>query len=682
MREEMSQSMSGTDRKMKEMFIEESKENLATLEKHLTRIENDPDDADALLELYRMFHTFKGMAGTFNLAAFSNMFHKLETIIQDARDHKIKISKDLVGVLFKSLDVIEATLSDLEDNDNYNETRIEKFTSNISATNFQAEVVEEKEEQIRKSRMREIFEQYGIEDIGLGKLDNLDESFQYYEIIIKLEESVKLKTTRVLVIIKYLAGEDKLGTVIRTFPPIYDLIEGKFDREFRLFFQSKRSVRNIKDQVLKSDEIDDVTVQVIDPKNIKEQIDHFDTGTQAQKDIQDFKKESKITNVRVDISKLDELMEIIGELLINAKQVSQVANSLNAQDLKYQIQVIEKLMLMMQENILQMQLVPVNTVFRRYPRMVRSLSIQENKEIKLTLKGIDLLVDRKILDEINEALVHLLRNCVSHGIETPRDRLQKDKPQTGNVILAARQEKNMLALDVIDDGKGIDVTKIQQTALERGVITLEQANNFNQDDAIRVIFQPGFSTLSASEVTEVSGRGIGLNIVKDAVEKLGGQVQVNSVFGQGTTFTLLLPLSMSIIKALLVRVGTERFSIPLDDVQYISCINKNEIKDVNNMKFVEFRGNNLPLYDLSHIFNIETGDKRTLIERDFVNIAFIERGQRRFALAVEEFLEQTEIVVKKVEELTRHIQGVSGATILADGGVSLILDPFTIVQLS
>ena len=670
--------MSGQDKKMKEMFIEEGKDNLQTLEKQFSKLEEDPEDEEALLEIFRVFHTFKGISGTYGLAGLSNLFHKLEAMIQDARDHKIKVTKALIDALFQSLDIIENALNDIDEKNTYEEEKVKAFIIIIGNLNQEGSGNDAEDAQ-RKARMREIFQEYGIEDVGIGAIDFSDESQKYYRIGIEITEDVKLKATRVLVIIKYLTGGEGVGRVIRTFPPILDLIEGKFELDFTLIFQSEKARDEIIDRINLSDEIGDINIEEISVQDAQNQIETFDTNLQVQNDLQEFRKTAKITNVRVDVVKLDELMEIIGELLINLKQIGTTGTGSGGVDYRYQIQTIEKLMLIMQENILQMQLVPVNTIFRRFPRMVRSLSLQQNKEVKLTLKGTDLLVDRKILDEINEALVHLIRNAVSHGIEGSRERLLKNKSEVGNIILAARREKNMLAIDVIDDGKGIDPEQIKEKALEKGFITLDAANSFTQAEAYRVMFNAGFSTLSAAEVTEVSGRGIGLNTVKEKVEELSGIVTVNSTIDVGTTFTLIVPLSMSIIKALLVRVGPERFSIPLDDVQYISCINRSEIQDISGVKYISFQGAQIPLYDLSLLFNIETNRKHKLIEQDQVNVIFIERGNRKFCVAVEEFLEQTEIVVKKMEQITRGAKGISGATILSDGTVSLILDPFTLV---
>ncbi len=673
--------MSIQDKKTKEMFIDESKELLQSLEQPFSKFEEDPEESESVLEIYRIFHTFKGMAGTVGLTALSTMMHKLENMIQGVRDHKVKVTKDTINTLFQSLDIIETVIADIEEHDTYDEKKVQKFTDNIKVTNATGiDVEEDKDEILRKARIQEIFEQYGLEEINSSQIKFDDKSQKYFIITIKLVEDVKLKSTRVLVIIKNLiGGEDPIGRIIQSSPPIVDLVEGNFNLEFSLLFQSGNSSTKIKDRINLSDEIASVKLNEITSEDAKKQVEQYESQAQMQKDLQEFRQSTKITNIRVDVNKLDELMEVIGELLINTKRLQGATSTSETADTKNQLQAIQNLVLILQDDILQMQLIPVNTIFRRFPRMVRSLSLQENKNVKLRITGAEMLVDRKILDEINEALVHLLRNAVSHGIETPQERVKKNKAEVANIILTARREKNMLAIDIIDDGKGIDPEKIKQTAIEKGMLRKEEVGNFSNEDAYRIMFTPGFSTMNPNEVSEVSGRGLGLNIVREKVEKLGGIVNITSMVGFGTTFTLLLPLSMSIIKALLVSVGSEKFSIPLDDVQYIYLLNRSEIQDVNGMKFMNVQGTNIPLYDLSQIFSIETSNKQRLLDQPVVNIALIERGNRKFGLAVEQFLEQTEIVVKKVGELTKHIKGVSGATILADGAVSLILDPFTIV---
>ncbi len=659
------------------MFIDEGKELLQTLEQQFSRLEEDPEETDAILEIYRIFHTFKGMAGTVGLTSLSTLFHKLEGLIQDIRDNRVKVTKGTANFLFQSLDLIESALSEYEEKDAYDEGRVQKFMENINTTNSG----DDQEENLRKARIREIFEQYGLEEIDSNQIQFDQKGQKYYEIIIRLVEDVKLKTTRVLVIIKNLIGnEDPIGKIILSTPSIVDLVEGKFNVEFTLLFQSQNSASKIRDRINLSDEISDVKINEIRVEDAKKLVKLSEEQAQMENDILEFKKSTKITNIRVDVNKLDELMEVIGELLINTKRLQNATTISQNAETKNQIHAIQNLVLILQDDILQMQLIPVNTIFRRFPRMVRSLSLQENKEIKLSITGAEMLVDRKILEEVNEALVHLIRNAIGHGIEGTQDRVKRNKPQVGNITLTARREKNMLAIDVIDDGQGIDPEKIKQIAVNKGLLSDSEARNFTPEDAYRIVFTPGFSTMSANEVSETSGRGIGLNIVKERVERLGGIVNITSRVGSGTTFTLLLPLSMSIIKALLVRVGSEKFSIPLDDVQYIYNFNQSELHNVNGMKFMNIQGSNIPVYDLGQIFNIQTPDKPRLLDQQFVNVALIERGNRKFGLAVEEFLEQTEIVVKKVEELTKHVKGVSGATILANGAVSLILDPFTIVS--
>ncbi len=670
------------DKKIKEMFFDEGKELLQTLEQQFSRLEDDPEETETILEIYRIFHTFKGMAGTIGLTTLSSLFHKLESIIQDVRDKRVKVTKGTVNLLFQSLDLIESALSEYDEKDVYDEEKVQKFLENINSTNAASTNSEDdQDESLRKARIREIFQQYGLEEIDSNQIQFDEKGQKYYEIAIKLVEDVKLKTTRVLVIIKNLIGnEDPIGKIILSAPSIVDLVEGKFNVEFTLLFQSQNLASKIKDRINLSDEIADVKVNEIRVEDAKKQVKSSEEQAQMQKDLLEFKKPTKITNIRVDVNKLDELMEVIGELLINTKRLQSATASSQDTETKNQMQAIQNLVLILQDDILQMQLIPVNIIFRRFPRMVRSLSLQESKEIKLSITGAEMLVDRKILDEINEALVHLIRNAVSHGIEHAQERVKRNKPKVGNIILTARREKNMLAIDVIDDGEGIDPEKIKQIAVGKGFLSEEEARNFTPEDAYRIVFTPGFSTMAVNEVSETSGRGIGLNIVRERVERLGGIVNITSKLGSGTTFTLLLPLSMSIIKALLVRVGSEKFSIPLDDVQYIYNFNQSELYNVNGMKFMNIQGSKIPVYDLGQIFNIQTPDKPRLLDQQFVNVALIERGNRKFGLAVEEFLEQTEIVVKKVEELTRHVKGVSGATILANGAVSLILDPFTIVS--
>lgn len=661
------------------MFVEEGQEQLLALEKALTQLEREPEDTAAITEIFRIYHTLKGMAGMLGLTDLEKMFHRSETLLQEVKDERISVSKVLLDFLFRGLDVTEQVMHELEEKSDVPAELIQKYLKKLITFDFSAgKPLEDEEEELKKARMREIFEEYGIEVMAADEIDFSDETKKYFLIHVDISQEVKLKTTRVLVIIKYLAGEDAIGNIIRTFPPISDLISGNFELDFELIYQSEHAAKDIKDRILLSDEIESVDVKEIDAEKARARLEQASERAQIKQDIQEFQKLGRIKNIRVDVSKLDEIMEIIGELLINTKQVDEFVSAHNIVDLKDQIQVIQKLMLMMQENIVQMQLVPVSSIFRRYPRMIRSLARQENKDVKLVIKGAEMLIDRKILDEINEALIHLIRNAVSHGIEPMAARPSLGKPKKGRLVLHAYQEKNMLVIEVSDDGRGINVESVKDIALEHGLITEREAETFSEDDAFNLIFEPGFST-RGDEVSEVSGRGIGLNIVREKAERLGGLVNLSSTEGDGTTFTLMLPLSMSIIKALLVRVGQEIFSIPLDDVAYISMVNRSDVQEISGTRLISFNEKKYPVYDLSQLFNIELDRPGRLIDDQNLNVCFIEKGNRRFCLVIEEFMEQTEIVVKKIEQLQKNVRGISGATILNDGTVSLILDPFTIV---
>lgn len=372
--------------------------------------------------------------------------------------------------------------------------------------------------------------------------------------------------------------------------------------------------------------------------------------------------------VRVDIGRLDKLMNLVGELVIGRARIERLAMEAKIKAFDEPLSQLGRISGEIQELVTKLRMVPVSFVFDRFPRIVRDLSKNMGKEIDLVIEGKETELDRTVIDEIGDPMVHLIRNAVDHGVETPEERKKAQKSRQGTVFIAAYQEGNGVIIEVRDDGKGIDTTVVRKKAVERGMLTPEEAAALTEEEAIRLVFLPGFST--AKEVTDVSGRGVGMDAVKNKVESLGGQFQVESAVGKGTRVLIRLPLTLAIVLALLIRVGEETYAISLENVEETLLVQKDEIKYVHGTPVTNVRGEILSLKKLSTILR---GENKNDDAQEYP-VVVVKLGRNRVGFIVDELVGQQEIVIKPLGKLLSKVRGMAGATILGDGNVALILD--------
>ena len=377
-------------------------------------------------------------------------------------------------------------------------------------------------------------------------------------------------------------------------------------------------------------------------------------------------------SIRISIENLENLMNLVGELVINKSRLVQIGRTYDLHDLNDALGQIDRLTTELQDEVLKMRMVPTRYIFNRFPRMVRDLAMAEGKEVDFIVVGWDIELDRTVLDEISEPLVHLLRNAIDHGIEKPEDREKTGKGKVGTIKLIAVREKNYVTISVEDDGKGVDPEVIKRKAVEKGLMDAKKAQTLTQEECVALLFMPGFST--AQKVTAVSGRGVGMDIVKTKTESLGGRAEMFSEKGKGARTVLTLPLTMAIIRALLIRVGQETYAVPISMVLETSRFKRSKLKTVHGKEVIILRDEVVPLIKLAEIFNIE----KALDEED-LTVVFVEKGDKKLGLVVDYLIGQQEIVIKPLGKVFQNIRGVAGATILGDGRVALILDVATLV---
>lgn len=527
---------------------------------------------------------------------------------------------------------------------------------------------------------------------------SLQEGHQVLYIDVAIRKDCQLKAVRAYMVFDLL---ERSGEVVKSFPSVQDIEQEKFDYGFSLYYITQKGADEMKSMIMNVSEIDNVTAVALDQESLAQMALEAAATAEAPAPVQTAPAAAPETSpaapaareesaakaaptrtgsapsrtIRVDIERLDVLMNLFSELLIDRVRLEQLASEVQNSDLTETVEHMGRVSGDLQNIVMKLRMVPVDTVFNRFPRMVRDLAKSLDKKIDLIVTGAETELDRTVIDEIGDPLVHLLRNAVDHGVESIQDRVATGKPETGTVNLRAFHSGNHVFIEIEDDGAGIKPEKILQSAIKKGIITQEQASGYSDDEAIQLLFAPGFST--AEVISDVSGRGVGLDVVKSKITSLGGNVVVYSTPGKGTNFSVQLPLTLSIIAAMLVKIGPEKYAIPLSSIVETGIVKQTQIRTIHGSKMIEFRNSHIPLLSLSRFYSIPDFDESTEEETEII---VIRKGERMAALAVQDFIGQNEIVIKNLGKYLPEVQGISGATILGDGQVALIIDPNAFIK--
>ena len=695
-----------------EIFIDETKEHLENLNNQLLILEKEPENKDTIDEIFRAAHSLKGMAGTMGYKRMQRLTHDMENVFMEVREGRMKVNPNLVDIVFQCLDALEEYLSCImetsDEGTNENEPIIARLKDVLvkegNKTNEPAEA-----KQGQKETEKEKTENAGYHDVVLTDFERhaaneaVKMGMRYYGVTVKIEESCILKSARAFLVFKNI---EPLGEVIRSEPSAQDIEDEKFENEFSLFIISRDSLEKILEAVGNISEIKSVEGEELPAPEYTEEAKTTEAEVEnIEKPVQEVVKEEPVVaakkpvapttgtgqtpaqhqqssgkpvvnrSVRVDIEKLDVLMNLVSEL-ITAKNgivsVSESEKSETAQSIREQVEYLESITTNLHESVMKVRMVPIESVVSRFPRMIRDLSKKLNKKMELYMSGEDTELDRTVIDEIGDPLMHILRNSADHGLESAEIRKERGKPEVGSIFLDAYQDGNNVVIEVRDDGNGIDIEQVRRKALEKGTITPEQANNMDDKAFLDLLFRPSFST--SEKVTEVSGRGVGLDVVKTKIEGLGGDIEVKTELTVGTTFVIRLPLTLAIIQALMVILGDEKYAIPLNTIQTIEDISVGDIKYIRGKEVISFRENVIPLIRLSDVLDIEQTEK---VENLIVVI--IQKGDKKAGLVVDELIGQQEIVIKTLGKYLNNNKLLSGATILGDGEVALILDVNTLL---
>ena len=701
-----------------EIFIDETQEHLQDLSQHLMILEEEPENADTINEIFRAAHSLKGMAGTMGYKRMQHLTHIMENVFSEIRNGKMNVTSDLVDILFDCLDALQAYLDNIQqtadEGTEDNEPIIARLNAFLESEGKPEEkpapapaVAEEAKAAQNSAPIDMKFEEFEVNAIK----EALAKKFHVYKIDVKIDESCILKAARAFLVFKAI---EELGEIVKSNPSVQDIEDEKFEFEFCIIMFSQEELEKVTKAVENVSEIKEVKAveiteapQVASTEAAKEEKEPEEETKQKSKAETETTAPAKANasaaatpakakttapgktmpgkpvvsrSVRVDIEKLDVLMNLVSELIIAKNglvSASSSSDGAKSQGFNEEIEYLERVTTNLHESVMKVRMMPIETVTQKYPKMIRDLSKKLNKQMKLYITGEDTELDRTVIDEIGDPLMHLLRNSADHGLENAELRVERGKDPVGNIYLNAFQDGNSVIIEVRDDGNGIDIEKVRNKALEKGTITQEQAEVMTDKDIVDLLFRPSFST--SEKVTDVSGRGVGLDVVKTKIESLGGDIDVKTALGEGSCFSIRLPLTLAIIQALMVELGEEKYAIPLETIQTIEDISVNDIKYVQSKEVINLRGSVIPIVRLDTILEIEPVQKED-DDDDNLTVVIINKGDKQAGLVVDRLIGQQEIVIKSLGKyINNNSKIISGATILGDGEVALILDVNTLV---
>ncbi len=683
-----------------EIFLDETKEHLQNLNTQILDLEQEPDNMDTINEIFRAAHSLKGMAGTMGYKRMQALTHDMENVFSEVRNGTIKIQSDMIDTLFKCLDALEEYLANIQQttdegtNDNADLIAILNGILNGEKGGEAAptkETPKAKAVEAVDNSDKEKWRQIKINDTERMLVEKAyQENLKVYGITVYVDEACVLKAARAFLVFKAL---EKLGEIIVSEPTAQDIEDEKFDLTFSLIFISGNTRDEVVAAVKSVSEIAEVFCaefelpqQSQEVKATTKQETAVKEATPAAAQTAVAKTEVKkaaskpVVNrtVRVDLEKLDGLMNLVSELIIAKNSLVSAAtaaqsNGENYSNVNEQIEYLESVTTNLHESVMKVRMVSIESVVAKFPRMIRDLSKKLGKKMELYMTGEDTELDRTVVDEIGDPLMHMLRNSADHGLEPNDVRIANGKPEVGSIFLDAYQDGNNVVIEVRDDGAGINTEAVKKKAIERGTITAEQAEGMSEKEIVDLLFLPSFST--AKSVTDVSGRGVGLDVVKSKIEALSGEVEVKTKYGEGSTFTIRLPLTLAIIQALMVVIGNEKYAISLGSIQTIEDISPDDIKLVQNKEVIHIRGTVIPIIRLNKILDIES----TKDEKSSMTVIIVKKGDKQAGLVVDELIGQQEIVIKSMGKFIKVPKIISGATILGNGEVALILDANTLI---
>lgn len=659
------------------IFIDESKENLQFLSDKLLELEQEPDNFEILNEIFRAAHTLKGMAKTMGFNGMSDLTHNLENLLELLRSGQKKANEKVVNLLFQGLDKLEVLVGTIID------TGEEKECPGVNELVKELEKIlkgedDQDDEQEQASGEGLDFSSYE----ALVLQEALEKGLKPVEFSVFIENDCVLPGARCYMVSNALEGEGEIFKILPSVEEVENnvfLTSDKYKHLVKFYVVTENEPEEIKKKILAISEI--VKVEIKHLKELPQEVATEETEQPKQKGEEvkaaASKQQAKVSSqtIRVNSERLDSLVNLVGELVINKTRISQLSSEIGNSDLSEVTTSVETITGEIQEIVMKLRMVPIEQVFSRFPRLVRDISKNMDKDVNFVIKGQEIEIDRAIVDEIADPLVHLIRNAMDHGLETKEERIKAGKKVKGTLQLIALNECDNILIKIIDDGKGIDPDKIAQKAIEKGFIQKKDLETMSQSDIIELLFKPGFST--AEQATELSGRGVGMDVVNTNITALNGTVNIKSEVGQGTTVTISLPSTMAIIQSMLVGVGDETYALPLNYINEVIDVSKDQVKFIQNKEVINFRGNVIPIRRLDKMLQVPEysrngDDKLTLI--------LMKSEENTVAVNVSRIISQQEVVIKNIDKNLSAKDYISGVTTLGNGQIALILNVNTLIR--
>lgn len=706
-----------------EIFLDETNEHLQNLNTQILSLEQDPENMDTINEIFRAAHSLKGMAGTMGYKRMQTLTHDMENVFSEVRNGNIKVKADMIDVLFQCLDALEEYNTNIRESSdegtNDNGALIKRLNDIMSdgSEDSSASAGQTQAPQAQAAAGAAVGGFVGIK-LNESQQNVLSEAIKQgksvYGLTVKVQESCILKAARAFLVFKAI---EETSEIIVSDPSSQDIEDEKFDLHFSLIIVSEADLNEVLTAARSVSEIEDVSGSVLNLDDVgaaeTEESHAAETeGAAAEAPAQTAQpapaaqapaetpaaapaesaqtpaptpapaaKKAPVNKpvvnrtVRVDIEKLDTLMNLVSELIIakNSLVSASAMSGNSSQAVNEQIEYLESVTTSLHESVMKVRMVPIESTVNKFPRMVRDLQKKLGKKMELYMSGEETELDRTVVDQIGDPLMHLLRNSADHGLESAAVRKERGKPEVGSIFLDAYQDGNNVVIEVRDDGNGIDTKAVKNKAIERGVITPEQGEAMSEKEIIDLLFNAGFST--AKVVSDVSGRGVGLDVVKSMIESLSGEVEVKSKLGEGSTWTIRLPLTLAIIQALMVEIGNEKYAIALGSIQTIEDILPSDVNLVQAKEVIQLRDLVIPLIRLNEILDIPSKKDP---EENLV-VVVVKKGDKLAGLVVDELIGQQEIVIKSLGKYISKCKIISGATVLGDGEVALILDANSLI---
>lgn len=665
-----------------EIFIEESQEHLQGLNQSLLGLEINPKDMKILNEIFRVAHTLKGMAGTMGFTGITNLTHQMENVLDAIRTGKVEVNSSIIDILFECLDYLDNSISEIANDGHECSNKADAIIACLNGVLMKKPDAEVEQTVVDEDDKGHIMKFNQYDDSLIKKA--VQQNMAVYKVRVILAKGCMLKSARAFIVFQTV---ERYAEIFKAEPKVEDIEDEKFDNEFTIAIITKEPEAIIKKELESISEIIEAVFEKVKVSDDTESIASdfadnieeiaasvFSNEEKDNSDDMHGKKTKMGKTVRVDIDRLDNLMNLVSELIIIKTRLEGVGTDSKNQDMTEAVEYLERITTSLHDAVMKVRMVPIERVFNRFPRMVRDLAKDLSKEIDLNMSGEETELDRTVIDEIGDPLIHLIRNAIDHGIEEREERVKISKPSSGTVYLRAYQDGNSVVIEVEDDGAGIDIEKVRRKAIEKGIISQSDANELDEKNTIELLFKPGFSTVD--KVSDLSGRGVGLDVVKTKIESLNGIVEVENTRGKGSKFIIRLPLTLAIIQALLVTIGEEKYAIPLNVIRDINTIKSSTIRNVHGQEVVLNRDKVLPIVRLGRMLDVINAEN---YENEELTAVVVKKGDKNAAFIVDGLIGQQEIVIKTLGKFLSGIKNIAGATILGDGQVALIVDTNSLI---